>query len=688
MEEKEENDNGRTTDLMGDTRDGSIDFARYSLEQLTELQYTLDRRTFPRNFDNLLAELERRRAATVRPSTSQHRLQPEPQANSHPRSQREAPHEVSHELPGQPQPAAVTGRFTPYGGLRGWLHAKAKRLAVYGEGFIEVRAQEVVLGGWQRTWVGVAYRSELFIPLDDISDVIQGDGVHGDGGREGDWIRFRYETPLGRHRSVEFQAGSIQQASTLTASLPAVRSAGYERWSAVREFNARLRAVGYRPWLTAAIVIANVAVFAAMMIALRTVAVREAPQMSAWGANFGPLTLHGQLWRLISALFLHGNIPHLLFNMWALWNVGRLTERLYGNWAYAFLYFASGALSGLASIVWDPSRPTIGASGAIFGIFGAFIAFSIHPRSRVSVTVPPALWVSALVFALYNLVSSFFTAGIDNAAHVGGLISGLLLGLVMVRPLNRELRRSFPIKRMVGAAVLTAVVTLAALWQARGLGDQLTGPERYLRTHLWYVSGERENLRKWQEIATEAGSGRLSSVAVGDRFEREILPFWETATPRLKTEAPSLPADERPLASLVADFARLRLEWSRAVVDATKGGDPNRASDAAQFEKETDLAVARTERIALLASLDHRPRALANSRWVIAATKWFTERHWKCIEPPAVIRRSAAPGDSKADGPGARQSAGCRAQRLFMSGDYESLDAWMEHSAASIGDLP
>lgn len=232
MEEKEENDGDRATSSPGDSRDGSINFARYSLEQLTELQHTFDRRTLPRIFDNLLSELERRRSAGTQPSSPEQGSQPKSQENPHPSLHGEAPKAVSQEPREQQQSAPLIGRFTASGGLRGWLQAKSKRLAVYGEGFIEVRPQKVVVGGWRRNWLGVAHRSELFISREDISDVIQGDGIQGAAGPEGEWIRFRYETSFGRHRPIEFQARSVHEASTLAASLPAVRSAEYElEWS-------------------------------------------------------------------------------------------------------------------------------------------------------------------------------------------------------------------------------------------------------------------------------------------------------------------------------------------------------------------------------------------------------------------------------------------------------------------------
>jgi len=284
-------------------------------------------------------------------------------------------------------------------------------------------------------------------------------------------------------------------------------------------------------------------------------------------------------------------------------------------------------------------------------------------------------------------VEGFLTPGIDNAAHVGGFLSGLLLGASLARPLSAEARRTFPLMKAAAAVGLTAVALAAAIWQARGFGDQLTGPERFLRTHLWYVNGEMNNLRRWQEIAVQAGSGQISGVEFSERFEREIVPFWENAGAKLKKEAGSLPADERQYASLVADYTQVRKDWARAVVDIGSGNEAG-LDDARKYQQNSDLLVARTQRIIILASLSHRPRALVNSPWILAARNWFAARHWKCVQPPAWATRVPDPQDAPLDGPAARLAAGCRAQRLFVFGDYATLDRWMEQAADSMGDLP
>jgi len=150
-----------------------------------------------------------------------------------------------------------------------------------------------------------------------------------------------------------------------------------------------------------------------------------------WGANFGPYTLSGEWWRLLTYMFMHANLMHIAFNMWCLWDLGGLCESLYGRWTYAAIYLMTGVGAGLGSIVWNEYTLTVGASGAVFGLAGALLAafklgeFSI-PREALSGTMR-----SLMIFVGFNLVFGFTMSGIDNAAHIGGLITGLVLGALI-----------------------------------------------------------------------------------------------------------------------------------------------------------------------------------------------------------------------------------------------------------------
>jgi len=175
----------------------------------------------------------------------------------------------------------------------------------------------------------------------------------------------------------------------------------------------------------------NVAVFLGMALSASTVMDFPIQESIRWGANYGPLTLSGEWWRLLTCVFVHGGLIHIAFNMWCLWNLGALCESLYGVWTYGTIYLICGVGASLASIAWHPNGASVGASGAIFGLAGALIAafklgeFSV-PRSALSGTLR-----SLAMFVVYNLIFGAVIGTTDNAAHIGGLVTGLIVGALI-----------------------------------------------------------------------------------------------------------------------------------------------------------------------------------------------------------------------------------------------------------------
>lgn len=212
---------------------------------------------------------------------------------------------------------------------------------------------------------------------------------------------------------------------------------------------------------------ANVAVFLAMALASGSVLDFSGQVMAHYGANFGPYTLSGEWWRLVTYMFLHGGIMHIAFNMWCLWDLGRLCESLYGRWTFFGIYLITGIAAGLASIGWNPGVLSVGASGAIFGLAGALIAsfylgeFSL-PRVAISGTLR-----SLVIFAVFNLGFGQLFNGIDNAAHIGGLVSGLILGALIARLAPQS---DAPMRRasVVGFVALLVVLAGFGVRQWRG----------------------------------------------------------------------------------------------------------------------------------------------------------------------------------------------------------------------------
>jgi len=151
------------------------------------------------------------------------------------------------------------------------------------------------------------------------------------------------------------------------------------------------------------------------------------------GANVGPYTLGGQYWRLVTAGFQHAGLLHIGFNMWCLWYLGPLSEKLFGKWQTFMIYLLTGVGGALLSVAHNPGVLEIGASGAIFGIAGAILAGVKFGNIAISAGEKKAIFSSMTSFVAFNLLLGFglfsFGVGIDNWCHLGGLITGLLIGL-------------------------------------------------------------------------------------------------------------------------------------------------------------------------------------------------------------------------------------------------------------------
>lgn len=254
-----------------------------------------------------------------------------------------------------------------------------------------------------------------------------------------------------------------------------------------------------RPWvrtgestitLTRVLFGANIAVFLAMLLATGNPLAFLNPDQSfpgqvlvPYGANFGPYTLSGDWWRLVTYMFLHGGLLHIAFNMWCLWDLGQLCESLYGRWTYAAIYLITGVSGGLASIAWNPRVLSVGASGAIFGLAGALAAsYYLGEFSLPSIAIRGTFRSLAffigfnVLFGIgYNLFAGS-SGGVDNACHVGGLVSGLALGAVIARVAPQQ---DAPIRR----ASVVGVVALAIIAAGFGVRQWRGTPMRIARAY-------------------------------------------------------------------------------------------------------------------------------------------------------------------------------------------------------------
>ncbi len=211
---------------------------------------------------------------------------------------------------------------------------------------------------------------------------------------------------------------------------------------------------------TTALVAINIAVLVGMFIT-GGVATFGPENVVRWGANIGPLTLDGEYWRLVTAGFVHGGVYHIAFNMWALWSLGRLSERLFGSWVTFAVYILTGVGGSLLTLAWNPRQFEVGASGAIFGIAGAILAGIKFGNVAVSPLQRRAIFSSLTFFIVFNLAIGFglvsVGVGIDNMCHLGGLITGLIFGVPLATA-SASGKKSFEWATIVLVALTMAVL--------------------------------------------------------------------------------------------------------------------------------------------------------------------------------------------------------------------------------------
>jgi len=218
-----------------------------------------------------------------------------------------------------------------------------------------------------------------------------------------------------------------------------------------RIVDARRALAGRRPYVTYALIAACVAM---MFLAGGGT---DLGQLYRFGASFGPALADGQWWRLITPMFLHAGLFHIAFNMMALYIYGSSLERLLGPARFLALYLASGFFGNALSVSMRPCAVGVGASGAVFGVLGAFAAYYFRRRRASALADQMLRGIGALI--AINLLFGFTVSGIDNWAHIGGLAAGTVIGVAADEITPRP--RWQAVALVAGAVVVVIAVGIA-----------------------------------------------------------------------------------------------------------------------------------------------------------------------------------------------------------------------------------
>ena len=291
----------------------------------------------------------------------------------------------------------------------------------------------------------------------------------------------------------------------------------------------------------------------------------------SWGSNYGPLTTQGEWWRLGTAAFIHFGLIHVLMNCYALLVSGMTAERLFGSTYFFLMYVIAGVCGSLASLAWNPGVNSAGASGAIFGIFGATFAFASRKDSGLPIRLARLQRNSALVFALYSLFYGLVQPGIDNAAHLGGLAGGLAAGAVFATPLDAARRLTWS-RGIAGALVGIALACLLLGWVLRDPA-RLAAEQGMRLDLLWFSEREVPTMQEYNQLVAAVNSRKLTARQFAALIETRVLPVWVETRRRLSRHVPPPASTLAPAHASYLRYVDARIEGFELKIIALRRGD-------------------------------------------------------------------------------------------------------------------
>lgn len=295
---------------------------------------------------------------------------------------------------------------------------------------------------------------------------LQLDSVQGFPDKRNFWTGMNYarpSIPLASFESSEQE--KLYEAVHRRLQAPAVNAAAGSQINPLaeeREFQERLKSFAPIPWVTYGLITVNVLVWIATLVKGAGVASVSAEKLLLWGGNAASEFQRGEWWRLFTATFLHSGLMHVTMNMIGLASAGITVERVYGHRQFILLYLGSGLIGSALSLHFSAQHAvSVGASGAVFGITGALLVGVYQHRKQLPKAFGKQTLSSLGFFIVYALMQGFAKQGIDNAAHIGGLLAGCLLAYVLPERFDMEHYVRNLKNRAIAGVVMAVVATLA-----------------------------------------------------------------------------------------------------------------------------------------------------------------------------------------------------------------------------------
>lgn len=348
------------------------------------------------------------------------------------------------------------------------------------------------------------------------------------------------------------------------------------------EFRKTYLSLAATPIITYLVIAANVAVFAAMVSRGVDIVNPGAMTLLSWGGNFGPMTMNGQWWRLVSCMFLHFGIVHIGLNMWVLWGLAPLVERFAGRTGFLIAYMASGIAGSITSLAWHPTGISAGASGAVFGTAGVLLGFVILRRDTIPGEVRTRMLKSMFNFLVLNTIIGMTAARVDMAAHLGGFAGGMICGLILSQPLLvPELFQRRWIKNMM--CLITAIVLLPTAFFL------LPEPPVDILAELQRLAiVENEVYDTFYDAQDSAAAGKIDNKQFADRVELKVLRPWDDYIRDIDHLMTLENANQETMQRLALYLQRRKECW-QTLVEGLRENNAEKLQRARQLSEESDV---------------------------------------------------------------------------------------------------
>ena len=300
--------------------------------------------------------------------------------------------------------------------------------------------------------------------------------------------------------------------------------------------------------VTPALVLLNLMML--MPVLLHSPSGNEHDALVSLGGNFGPLTTNGEWWRIVKAMFLHGGMIHFIATTAGLFQIGLVVERFVGPVAFLAVYLAAGVLGNLIAIPQNPLGVSIGASGAVFGVYGLLLSTSVwalrhNAPLKLSLMTLKRVAPAMAICVLYNVSTNYLNLWAE--------LTGLFVGISAGAFLGREIGQGKPALRWTAAtAAASLVVASVAAFILRGIDD--------VRPELGrVVAVEQQTSSAYDAAVQRFTKGRLRAEELALVIDKVIVPELHAADARLKA-FDKVPSQHQPLVASAEEYLRLRNE--------------------------------------------------------------------------------------------------------------------------------